>query len=522
MARNRRILVVAGLVLVLGVIAYTALEVLPGLLDDDPGGSGAAIGTGEPLNVLIIVADDLGSDKLSTYADDADPDYRATSTALPLTPGIDALAAAGVRFTDAWANPNCSPTRASLLTGNHPFRHGVSTAIGMGNARTLPPTSTTLAEVAKGAGYATGLFGKWHLGETSEPAEWDDEQTWATAVGSTYAVDLDPRLHGFETFHGTLGGALDEDGHTYMEWVEVSNHDEGGVTACSTLREEYATQVVADRFVEWANAQTKTWLAVVAFQAPHSPWEAPPAGCHRHEDPEWAPTGELETYQAMVECMDLTLEEMLARVTDLDDTFIIFVGDNGTEDAVAEGRFKDGRGKGTVYESGVRVPLVAADGRTWKQGRPGFRPGGDWRDSLRFVFDPGAESAEPVSVVDIFATAAEVIGTVSSANDAISFVPVLAESDGPLREVNYTETFTTSNTGSAAVRKGNFKLVVAVDKVGASPCRSRYELYDLIADRFETTNLKDSDPNTFADLKAEVDAYARLGRYKWLDVAECA
>jgi arylsulfatase A-like enzyme len=118
-------------------------------------------------NYLVIIADDFGTDKVSSYLDD-DPAYRDDPTVLdmPHTPTIDSLATAGARFTQAWANPSCSPTRASLQTGVHAFRHDIGKALNDDQAGLDPAVwgGQLLGTLLADAGYATGYFGKWHLG----------------------------------------------------------------------------------------------------------------------------------------------------------------------------------------------------------------------------------------------------------------------------------------------------------------------------------------------------------------------
>lgn len=489
--------------------------------------SGAATGVAEPLNVLIVIVDDMGTDKVSSYAGDASGDYAGTASALPTTTTVDSLAAAGVRFTDAWANASCSPTRATMLTGTYAYRHGVGQPIGKPGTRELEDDAVTLADVAKDAGYATGLFGKWHLGEGDLPDTFADGEGWEDHLSTTYAVQIPPTQQGFDQFNGTLVGELDHDGYGgYVDWLRLTSMNKGGWKTTAAEQSAYATQKTTDDALAWIRTQTsKPWLAVVSYHAPHTPIQTPPAGCHRDADPDWVPSGQTQIYRAMAECMDVNLETLLTGIADLDDTLIFFVGDNGTESTYAEGVFADGRGKGTLYESGVRVPAIVADGRTWLKGRPEWKSGYDWMNSTTHVADPGLESAEPVGVVDIFATVAEVIGAdASSALDSISLVPLLRETDGTLRTVNYTESFDTTDTGQAALRKDQWKMIVRVVKnqTGDTPtCRSRYELFDLNADRFETTDVGIDNPDALAELKGELATIVEKQTYRWLDVPDC-
>lgn len=115
-------------------------------------------------HALIIVVDDLGTDKVGAYAGDVDN----PSETRPSTPAIDLLADAGVRFSDAWATPSCSPTRATHYTGEHPHRAGIGGIIRDGSDTRLATSPLTLPQLAADAGLSTALFGKWHLGTTSD------------------------------------------------------------------------------------------------------------------------------------------------------------------------------------------------------------------------------------------------------------------------------------------------------------------------------------------------------------------
>ena len=132
-------------------------------------------------NFLVVVADDLGTDKLATYVPDV-PGYTPVAGDMPVTPLIDELAADGVRFRNAWANALCSPTRAGLVTGQYGYRTGVGHVINTPARSPLPLRFTTVAE-ALDATYTTGLFGKWHLGFNGLDADGDDDPLEWTSLG---------------------------------------------------------------------------------------------------------------------------------------------------------------------------------------------------------------------------------------------------------------------------------------------------------------------------------------------------
>lgn len=390
-------------------------------------------------NVLLVVADDVGVDSLGSYGLGSDP---------APTPNVDALATAGIRFTNAQACPLCSPTRASILTGRHGFRTGVGTAL-TGNAPGLAGSEVTLPEVLGAAGIQTALIGKWHLGTDLGP--------------------LTPTAEGFGTFTGALGGALPD----YFSWPKVEN----GVTSTSTT---YATTDNVNEALAFVAQATAPWFLMLSFNAGHTPLHAPPANLHTQNLAGLTPaTSPVPFYKAMLQAMDAELGRFLATIPAATraNTDIVFLGDNGTASSVVLPPFDPARSKGTVYQGGVRVPLIVA----------GPSVG-------------GAPRTEPalVHVVDLFATLAALQGV-----DAVAAVPASVRLDTwnvaslwaaagqpPVRTFSYSQEFT-GNAAMAAsgdsemVRNASHSLLRFV----RPNLTVREELYDLAADPFETTNL---------------------------------
>ncbi len=323
------------------------------------------------VNILLIVADDLGVDNVSGYKEQ--PNFTAQ------TPSIDVLVNEGVLFRNAWANPMCSPSRASLLTGRHAFRHGV---IHPGAIGVLASAEETIADVLSLVGYKTALFGKWHLGNES----------------GTYPTD-----QGFDYFSGSLGN-LD----SYFNWQKTQIISQGG--AASTNAETgYATDVVASEALAWINNQTTPWFVELAFNAPH---HVPPASRYSHitltgnEGDECTNDGANNTdedkdcFRAAVEAMDNRIDYLIDNMPldDLANTLVIFVEDNGTPKGavIKEAGFpfiKD-HGKGTVYEGGINVPLVI-----WAGANVGLDRG---------------EVNDKIQIGDLFSTIIELAGTTAS------------------------------------------------------------------------------------------------------------
>lgn len=313
------------------------------------------------MNILIIIADDLGVDKVAAYHEHPDP---------PPTPNIDALASRGVLFRNAYANPVCSPTRATILTGRYGYRYGVGRAINYFRRRlpALPLGEITLPKLldrgTQGA-YAHAAIGKWHLGSRD--------------VGD----ERNPLLHGFEHFSGTLGNF--RAGHSsYFSWMKTVDGE-------GRRHERYATSDQVDDAVARIDAMPQPWFLWLAFNAPHSPMHAPPAELHSYELSGNPASTSVEHYHAAVEAMDTEIGRLLDSIDAavLENTLIVFVGDNGTPTGLATPPFDRQRAKNTVYEGGVNVPLIVA-------GPP--------------VSRPGSECGGLINTTDLFATVAEAAG----------------------------------------------------------------------------------------------------------------
>lgn len=360
---------------------------------------GALVGRGEAQrNVLLVIADDLGVDRLASYG---------LGQGLPPTPTVDALAASGVTFRNCWANPVCSPTRATIQTGRYSFRTGVGNALPFGpplaqEERTLPEA---LAEL--GLPHRSALVGKWHLG----------------GGPLTQGDSLDPNLQGYEHFAGALGGAF-AGPFGYELWPRTVD----GVT---NLSRTYATTQTVDDALAWVDGVAEPWFLTVSFHAPHTPFHAPPAELHGQELPDADPCEQpIPFHDAMVEAFDRELGRLLDTLGDevLANTVVLLVGDNGTTADVAQPPLLPERSKGTLYQGGIRVPLIVS--------------GPD-------VVLPGRESLALVNTTDLFATVVELAGgdvaelSGGAPEDTLSLVGVLTSAlGGGLRTHTYAELFT--------------------------------------------------------------------------------
>lgn len=462
------------------------------------------------VNFVVVVLDDVGIDQLSAY--DAQNHYTDPG-GYPYahTPTIDALAACGVRFEQARAMPKCSPTRAAMLTGQYPFVTGqgeIAAAVFRGQdfdeanvppAPTLPP----LPFLLRAAGYATVAIGKWHLALDPE-------------LGGT--MDEHPReAFAFDEWRGTPRNLAGPDappggGYYLFEWSEDG--------ARTTVQGEYATTYTVDRAVDWIATAPQPFFAWVAFNGCHLPLDAanwPPAGLHGFGP---TPAGGTNTgFRACLEALDAELARLLAGIPPdrRANTLLVVVGDNGTENDVlvldpSDARYPAGhplhragdeaagystapydplRAKETVYEAGVRVPLIVAS-----------HPDACAPDGV--VLLPGRTHAGPVDVTDLFATLLELAdlpGAGGVSSHSYSFVGALrspawagprAWSLGQRHEPNgQLLPHEEDELGYLRVDGANaWKLVRR--QSGGNPYE--WEFYDLVADPLETTDLGTAHP----------------------------
>ncbi len=404
-------------------------------------------------NVIIFIADDLGIDRLRQYI----PITGNTPLDLPATPTIRRLRMSGVIFDNAWANPVCSPTRAGFLTGRHSFRTTVANAIPIGPD--LPAAELTLPELISTAGYVSGLFGKWHLG--------------GGVTG--------PNDQGFDWHQGVIEGSLP----AYDSWVKYENgvQIDGNTTTPAIVDPvtQYATEANVQDAFDWIQTQTSNWLAVVAFNAPHTPMHTPTINCD-------GVASLVPDINGMIECIDQHIDWLLLQlesIGELEKTTIIFIGDNGTDSASILEPFNASphpSHKMEVYEGGIRVPFIISDGYHLQHGTVAPASSG-----LGYISSPGRRENAMVHTVDIFATVAGIVGVVSTAQDSVSMLRYLATNFIPVpRQYMYTDRCS-SSMFQAAIRDNQYKLIYRLD-YNVLPLTSIQELYD-VADLEEMNDL---------------------------------
>lgn len=419
----------------------------------------------EKPNVILVMADDLG---WGDTGFNGNPVIR--------TPHLDQMAKDGIRFNRFYsAAPVCSPTRASCLTGRHPYRTGVFFA----NTGILRPEEITLAEVLKAEGYSTGHFGKWHLGTFSTTEE--DANRGGDAHPELFNP---PTSHGFDTYFSTESKVptwdpmlkpahFDPQESQKFGWNYIKDGRETrpygtaywtpGGKATDNLRGD-DSRVIMDRaipFIEKAVAEEQPFFAVIWFHTPHLPVVAGPKYAEMYKDQDF----QMRQYAGSITAMDEQVGRLRSRLKEIgadENTMIWFCSDNGPEGNDSApgltGGFK-GR-KRSLHEGGVRVPAVMV----W--------PG---------VVAPAVVEA-PVVTSDYLPTILDILGIELSEKfnilDGESVVPLLQGKDWE-RE---------APIGFAS--KDQFSFIGNRLKLYGND-----QLYDLTNDPFETTNLADDNPD---------------------------
>ena len=483
----------------------------------------------EPLNVLL---DDVGVDKVSSYAGDLEG-YEPRN--LPNTWTMDTVGAAGVRFTEAWSNPLCSPTRAGIYTGQHAYRHGVGTVVPQGPE--LQPDAVTFAE-AIAHDYTVGLFGKWHVGvaglETDEvpDPEWGAEAEGATREApASIQHSLNPIQQGFAVFVGGITGTLctaQVEGPCegdYDHWLLHHATSEEPHTTRIWWEEGYATEVQVDETLRWIAEQPGPWAAMLALHAPHTPMhDTAGRGCAR--SPLFGPQpADIARYMGVLECADSHVERLLWELEalgELEHTMVVMAGDNGTEVFFRESVMaEDTTIKGTAYDSSVHVPLVIAHGASWASVARGGEPVETPQVAL-----PGRTVDQMVHTTDLFATLLQWTGgDRSTGTDSLSLAPVL---EGPSvempRELLYTERIIPSEefglVGMAAIRDTEgHKLVADVHPTQGALCLE-LQLFEPgpvdLVDRYGDEELAEAQATLEAELAARIEDGAA-----WLAAPRC-
>jgi arylsulfatase A-like enzyme len=405
-------------------------------------------------NVLLIVADDLGYHDLGFQG----------SKEIP-TPNLDKLAAQSLVCTNGYvSHPFCSPTRAGIMTGRYQQRFGHENNpawLPQDTVAGLPLTETTYPQLMQKAGYTTGAVGKWHLGAHPQ---------------------FHPNKRGFDEYFGALGG-----GHMYFpgtgggaEYNIPLNRNGKDEAQTKYLTEQFGDE--ASSFVERHAAEAKPWMLYLAFNAPHTPLQAPQKWLDKFSQ---IADKSRQTYAAMVASMDEAVGEVLDKLDatkQRENTLIYFVSDNGGPNLQAKSgsNFTDNsplRGaKGMVYEGGMRVPFLVS-----------------WPAKIK----PGKYDL-PVIALDFLPTslaAADSADLTPKNLDGVNLLPFLS---GEKTSAPHDTLFWRSGGpgGNNAIRRGSMKLV----RLG----KAEPELYDLATDIGESKNLAAEKPEVVKELVSAI------------------
>ena len=433
--------------------------------------AGAALLAPAPLradekpNVVFILADDLGREDCGFMGG---KEIR--------TPNLDKLAKAGAVLDAFYVQPVCSPTRAALMTGRYPMRHGLQVGVVRPWAQYgLPLEERTVAQALKDAGYATAIVGKWHLGH--------------------FRPEYLPTKRGFDHQYGHYNGALDyfthmRDGGFDWHRDDTVNRDEG-----------YSTHLIAKDAAQFVkdNAGKKPFFLYVPFNAVHSPHQTPPEYMKPYEG---KLTGERLKYAGMLAAMDEAVGKIVEAVDKAGarkNTLFIFSSDNGgPQPGVVTDNGKYRAGKGTLYEGGVRVAACVA-----------------WDGHIK----PGSTVTEPMHMVDWYPTLVKLCGGKLDQKlplDGRDVWPTLTQGKPSPHDAILINT--TPNNG--AVRAGDWKLVVknGADDPDGNPAPKKkkqkddkpsVELFNLKDDPYEKTNLAAQNTEKVEELKKVLAGFAK-------------
>ena len=381
-------------------------------------------------NVLLIIADDMGLD--------ASPGYNV-GTLKPNMPNLQSLINSGITFNNVWSNPVCSPTRSTILTGKYGYRTNVLDA---GDNLSIQETSIqTYINANSGNEYSDAVIGKWHLGPPTQPYH--------------------PNNMGVGFFSGMTQSGVE----SYYNW----QHTENGQVSTSN---EYTTSKLTDDAITWINDQEQPWFLWLAYNAPHTPFHAPPSDLHYQgslpEDQTSIDANPLPYYLAAIEAIDSEMGRIFNSISseDLENTVIIFLGDNGTPGQVAQ-QYHSQRVKGSLYKGGINVPMII---------------------SGKGVNRINAQEDALISTADLFATISELCGiSTDEIHDSISFKDLLNSSGGNDRSYIYSEL----GNNYFAIRNSTHKYMSFEDGSEA--------LYNLEANPFEMPNLLDPNQLPLSD-----------------------
>jgi arylsulfatase A-like enzyme len=534
--RSRSVRLGAAVVAVSAVIAMAALARRPSL---------AVAQTDARPNIILILVDDMGWSDIGSFGSE-----------IP-TPNLDALASRGVRFTQFYSTPRCSPTRASLLTGLYPHQAGMGHLDNiirpgsLGTTGRLNDRSVTIAEVLRDAGYFTAMSGKWHLGQQNGTPPWQ----------RGFGRVLNLRAGGMFFPDQNFQGGDDE--------LTARAHEPLYLDGTPTPRDSsvfgknwYATYLWTDfglKFIDEARKADKPFFLYLAHNAPHFPLMAPPELIAKHrgkyregwdklrearyrrqikmglvdakwplspreaDSPAWDSLSDeakdrfdhlMAVYAAMIEAIDTSIGVLVKGLQArgaLDNTVILFLSDNGANaESGPAGRFNGDPPGGPNSNLYLGMNWAALGNTPFRRFKHFTHEGGiaaplivHWPKGIPARRRNALES-QPAHVIDVMPTIVEITGATYPREfkgqsiqpmEGVSLLPALAG-----RSLGRTQPILWEHEGNRAVRSVNWKLVSTYD--------DEWELYDLASDRVERHNLAAQHPEIVRTLAAEWKAWA--------------
>lgn len=406
-------------------------------------------------NIILVMTDDQGYGELGCHGNP-----------IIKTPNLDRLHDESLRFTDFQVSPTCSPTRTSIMTGRHEFRSGVSHTILERERMSL--SATTIAQMLKSAGYTTGVFGKWHMGDEDayQPGKRGFDEVFihgAGGIGQTYA-----------------GSCGDAPGNTYFSPAILHN-------GTFEKTNGYCTDVFFAQALKWIDQKRQAkepFFTYITPNAPHGPYNAPEKYSQMYAGKGLDKNA--MGYYGMITNIDDNMGTLLAKLKEwsLDqNTLLIFMTDNGHSIGSLYNAGMKGS-KNTPHQGGTRVPAF------WR-----------WTGVLQ-----PADCSELTAAIDIFPTFCDLAGVKPPSGvqlDGYSLAPLLENPKGKWHERTVFAHIGRWKKGESAAAK--------FDGCSVRTNRFRFvnnkELYDILADPGQTKNIIDEHPDEVARLRAVYDKW---------------
>ncbi len=394
-------------------------------------------------NIIFIIADDLGTDAMEGFGIDLN--------VFPTTPNLDALKADGISYMNNWATPQCTPTRASIMSGKYGTNTGVMQLPG--NLDLEHESLFNYLDEKTDNAYSSAVIGKWHI---SSPTNVDH-----------------PFEHGIDHYEGIIGGGIQD----YYSWEKIENGQ-------TVQIDEYVTTHLTDAAIDWVEDQSKPWILWLAHIAPHGPFQTPPEGLYTIENP----SNNRQNYFASIEALDHEIGRLLESLDaeTRENTLFIFIGDNGTPNGVLRA-FAEGHGKSSLYEGGIRVPMIISGKGVTRKG----------------VQEYGLTQANDLYATIIEACSGDLPGGI---NNSYSILSSFEEENSIERNFTYSD-YMIEDDQLWAIRNQQYKLIQYEN--------GDQEFYNIDVNIFEEENLIDNLTAVEAEILAILEEEALAIRNGW-------